>query len=53
MSSPQVGECISRARAAISSRTWCWVIQSVPKIMSTVSSPRIMRLVLNNLVPTL
>jgi hypothetical protein len=51
MSSPQVGESISRARAATSSRNWSRVIQSVSKKISMFSSPRIMMSVLNNLVP--
>jgi hypothetical protein len=50
-SSPKVGEWISRALAAISSRTWCWVIQSIPKMMSTLCRPKIRSVVLKTLLP--
>jgi hypothetical protein len=47
----KVGEWISRARIAIYSITWCWVIQSVPKMISTLSKPKIRSVVLKTLLP--
>jgi hypothetical protein len=51
VSSPKVGEWISRALAATSSNTWCWVIQLVPKMKSMFSSPKIRSVVLKVLLP--
>jgi hypothetical protein len=51
VSFPQVGEWTFRARATTSCKTWCWVIQSVPKMMSTLSRPKITSVVLKVLLP--
>jgi hypothetical protein len=39
-------------RFASSSTTWCWVIQSVPNMISTLSIPKMRRVVLHTLLPS-